>query len=125
MFALNVDHLEYGVDSLVMPIIRRHETLSLTHQDPVERLGQLVEELEQGQRSLDSLKQEHNTNKLMTNRELSELHNQWDRAKEKNKQTKINLMMHQGQSRDSRIHSGEGRHREESNTTDRQVPQRT
>ncbi|XP_020355430.1 uncharacterized protein CCDC197 [Oncorhynchus kisutch] len=94
------NYLEYGADSLVMPIIRRHDTLSLTHQDLVERLGQLVEELEQGQRSLDSLKQEHNTNKLMMNRELSELQTQWDRAKEKNNQTEIKLMMHQGQSRD-------------------------
>ncbi|XP_028981596.2 coiled-coil domain-containing protein 42 homolog isoform X2 [Esox lucius] len=94
------NYLEYGADSLVMPIIRRHETLSLTHQDLVERLGQLVGELEQGQRSLESLKQEHNTNKLMMNRQLSELQTQWDRAKEKNKQTEMNLLMHQGQSRD-------------------------
>ncbi|CAB1335240.1 unnamed protein product [Coregonus sp. 'balchen'] len=64
------NYLEYGADSLVMPIIRRHETLSLTHQDLVERLGQLVEELEQGQ------------------------------PKEKNNQTEMKLMMHQGQSRD-------------------------
>lgn len=59
------DYLEYGADSLVMPIIRRRETLSITHQDLVEWLGSLVEELEQGQRSLETLRQEHDTNKLV------------------------------------------------------------
>ncbi|KAM3871372.1 uncharacterized protein CCDC197 [Diretmus argenteus] len=94
------NYLDYGSDSLVMPIIRRHETLSITHQDLVQRVGQLVEELEQSQRHLEVLKQEHNTNKLMTNKELSELQSQWDRLKEKNKQTEMNLLMDQGQSRD-------------------------
>ena len=59
------DYLEYGSDSLVMPIIRRHETLSITHQDLVRRVGRLVVELEQGQRQMEILKQEHNTNKLV------------------------------------------------------------
>ncbi|KAJ7990737.1 hypothetical protein DPEC_G00290020 [Dallia pectoralis] len=94
------NYLEYGTDSMLMPIIRRHETLTQTHQDLVERLSQRVEELEEGQRSLERLKQEHNTNKLMTNRKLSELQTQWDRAKENNKQTEMHLLMHQGQLRD-------------------------
>ncbi|XP_071398338.1 uncharacterized protein CCDC197 [Centroberyx affinis] len=94
------NYLEYGSDYLVMPIIRRHETLSLTHQDLVQHVGQLAEELEQGQRQLEIMKQEHNTNKLMTNKELSELQSQWDRLKEKNKQREMNLLMDQDQSRD-------------------------
>ncbi|KAM4625883.1 uncharacterized protein CCDC197 [Polymixia lowei] len=94
------NYLEYRSDSLVMLIIRRHETLSITHQDLVLRVGQLVEELEQGQRLLEILKQEYNTNKLMTNKELSELQSQWDRFKEQNKQREMNLLMAQGQSRD-------------------------
>ncbi|XP_071767051.1 uncharacterized protein CCDC197 [Centroberyx gerrardi] len=94
------NYLEYGSDYLVMPIIRRHETLSLTHQDLVQHVGQLAEELEQGQRQLEIMKQEHNTSKLMTNKELSELQSQWDRLREKNKQREMNLLMDQDQSRD-------------------------
>ncbi|KAL0969072.1 hypothetical protein UPYG_G00222300 [Umbra pygmaea] len=93
-------YLEHGADSLVIPIMHRYETMSLTHLDLVDRLGQLVGELELGQHSLERLKQEHNTNTLMTNRKLSELQTQWDRTKEKNKQTEMNLLIHQGQSRD-------------------------
>ncbi|KAL7873009.1 hypothetical protein AOLI_G00120800 [Acnodon oligacanthus] len=94
------NYLEYGVDTLAMPIIRRHETLSITQQDLLQRLASLAEELDQSQRSLDSLKQEHTTNKLMTNKELSELQTQWDQIKEKNKQLEMTLHIHQGQSRD-------------------------
>ncbi|KAI4905484.1 hypothetical protein NFI96_028116, partial [Prochilodus magdalenae] len=94
------DYLEYGADTLVMPIIRRHETLSITQQDLLQRLASLAEELDQGQRRLDLLKQEHNTYKLMTNKEMSELQTQWDRIKEKNKQLEMTLHIHQGQSRD-------------------------
>ncbi|KAJ8399177.1 hypothetical protein AAFF_G00415560, partial [Aldrovandia affinis] len=94
------NYLEYGADSLVMPIIRRRETLSITHQDLVEWLGSLVEELEQGQRSMETLRQEHDTNKLMTNRKLYELQTHWDKIKERNKELELNLQLHQGQSRD-------------------------
>ncbi|XP_062324993.1 coiled-coil domain-containing protein 42 homolog [Osmerus eperlanus] len=93
------NYLDYGSDSQVTPIIRRHETLSLTHQDLEKRVGQLVEELEEGHRHLEALKQEHNSNKLMANRTLSELQSQWDSIKEQNKQKEINLLIHHGQSR--------------------------
>ncbi|XP_037397794.1 coiled-coil domain-containing protein 42 homolog isoform X5 [Pygocentrus nattereri] len=59
------NYLEYGADTLAMPIIRRHETLSITQQDLLQRLASLAEELDQSQHSLDSLKQEHTTNKLV------------------------------------------------------------
>ncbi|XP_066523484.1 coiled-coil domain-containing protein 42 homolog [Hoplias malabaricus] len=94
------NYLEYGADSLVMPIISRHETLSITQQDLLQRLSSLAEELDQGQHNLDSLKQEQNTNKLMTNKELSELQTQWDQIKEKNKQLEMTLHIRQSQSRD-------------------------
>lgn len=58
-------YLEYGSDSLVMPIIRRHETLSITQQDLLQRLTSLAEELDQGRCNLDSLKLEHSTSRLV------------------------------------------------------------
>ncbi|XP_061072557.1 coiled-coil domain-containing protein 42 homolog [Conger conger] len=94
------NYLQYGGESQVLPVIRRRETLSVTHQDLLERLGRLVDELESSQRSLETLKQEHDTNKLMTNRKLYELQNQWDRIRERNKEMEMNLHLHQGQSRD-------------------------
>lgn len=42
-----------------MPIIRRHETLTITNQELLQRLGRLEEEVEQGKRQLQSMKQEH------------------------------------------------------------------
>lgn len=44
--------LDNGSESLVMPIIRRHETLSITHRNLLQRWGHLEEEVEQGQRQL-------------------------------------------------------------------------
>ncbi|XP_041947313.1 coiled-coil domain-containing protein 42 homolog isoform X1 [Alosa sapidissima] len=89
-----------AADSPVMSILRRHETLSITHQDLVGQLVSLVEELELGQRNLEILKQEHNTHKLMINKELSELQTKWDRATERTKLLEMTTQMHQGQSRD-------------------------
>ncbi|MBN3319947.1 CCD42 protein, partial [Atractosteus spatula] len=93
------NYLEYGADSLVMPIIRRHETLAVTNEALVRQLSSLSEELEKSQHKLESLHQEHDTNKLMTNSELSDLQIQYDRAKERNKQLEMNLTLHQGQFR--------------------------
>ncbi|KAK3537209.1 hypothetical protein QTP70_002611 [Hemibagrus guttatus] len=90
---------EYGSDSLVMPIIRRHETLSITQQDLLQRLTSLAEELRQGRCNLDSLKLEHSTNRLMSNKELSELRTQWDQIRETNKQMEMTLYNHHDQSR--------------------------
>lgn len=58
-----------GSDSLVMPIIRRHEALSITHQELLQRLGRLEEEVEQGQRQLHTMKQEHRFKKLVRHTE--------------------------------------------------------
>lgn len=62
---LILDYYGNAADSLVMSILRRHETLFFTHQDLVGQLGALVEELELGQKNLEILKQEHNTKKLV------------------------------------------------------------
>ncbi|KAF4084244.1 hypothetical protein AMELA_G00126430, partial [Ameiurus melas] len=93
-------YLECDSDSLVMPIIRRHETLSITQQDLLQRLTSLAEELEQGRYNLDSLKLEHSTSRLMSNKELSELRTQWDQIREKNKQLEMTLYIHHDQSVD-------------------------
>lgn len=53
-----------------MPIIRRHETLSVTHQELLQRLGRLEEEVEQGQRLLRTMKQEHSIKKLVRHAQI-------------------------------------------------------
>ncbi|XP_076605560.1 uncharacterized protein CCDC197 [Chaetodon auriga] len=93
-------YLDNGSDSLVMPIIRRHETLSITHQELLQRLGRLEEEVEQGQRQLQAVNQEHSIKQLMANKELSELQSEFETLKEKNKQAEVNLLMEQGLSRE-------------------------
>lgn len=56
-----------------MPIIRRHETLSVTNQDLQQRLGRLEQEVEEGQRRLQTMKQEHSIKKLVSHSEMSRL----------------------------------------------------
>ncbi|XP_029315935.1 uncharacterized protein CCDC197 [Cottoperca gobio] len=89
-------YLDNGSESLVMPIIRRHETLSITHRELLQRLGRLEEEVEQGQRHLPIMKQDHSIKKLMANKELSELQSELETLKEKNKKAEVNLLMEQG-----------------------------
>lgn len=48
-----------------MHIIRRHETLSTTRQELLQRLGRLEEEVEQLQRQLQTMKEEHSIKKLV------------------------------------------------------------
>ncbi|XP_062862803.1 LOW QUALITY PROTEIN: coiled-coil domain-containing protein 42 [Trichomycterus rosablanca] len=93
------NHLDYGADSVVMPIIRRHETLTISQQDLLQRLAKLAEELDQSQHNLDSLRQRHNTRKLMINKELAELQTQLDQIRERNKHLEMTLHIQQGQSR--------------------------
>ncbi|XP_039992606.1 coiled-coil domain-containing protein 42 homolog [Xiphias gladius] len=93
-------YLDNGSESLVMPIIRRHETLSITNQELLQRLGRLEEEVEEGQRQLQTMKQEHSMKKLMANKELSELQSELETLKERNKQAEVNLLMEQGLSRE-------------------------
>lgn len=48
-----------------MPIIRRHETLSITHQELLQRLQRMEAEVEEGQRQLQNMKEEHSVKKLV------------------------------------------------------------
>ncbi|KAM9842949.1 uncharacterized protein CCDC197 [Aulostomus maculatus] len=92
--------LESGSESLVMPIIQRHETLSITHQELLQRLGHLEEEVERSQRQLQTMKQGHSIKKLMANKELYELQSELESLKEKSKQAEVNLLTEQEQSRE-------------------------
>ncbi|MED6275388.1 hypothetical protein CHARACLAT_026133 [Characodon lateralis] len=100
-----LDHLpsiyhHSSYESLVTPIIRRHETLSITYQELLQRLRHLEVEVEKGQRQLQSMKQQCSIKKLMSNKELSELQSELESLKEKNKQAEVNLLMKQDISRD-------------------------
>ncbi|XP_051724177.1 coiled-coil domain-containing protein 42 homolog isoform X1 [Ctenopharyngodon idella] len=93
------NYLGYRTD-LVMPIIRRYETLSISRQDLLQQLNSLTDEMKTSQNQLEALKHQHNTYKLMTNQELSERQTQLDQMNEKNKQLEMTLQMHMAQSRD-------------------------
>ncbi|KAF5909589.1 coiled-coil domain-containing protein 42 isoform X1, partial [Clarias magur] len=97
---------EYGSDSLMITIIRRHETLSITRQDLLHRLTSLAEELDQCRRNLQSLKLEHSTSRLICNKELSELQTQLDQIRDKNKQLETTLYNQHDQSRDQTEETG-------------------
>ncbi|XP_037652265.1 coiled-coil domain-containing protein 42 homolog [Sebastes umbrosus] len=92
-------YLDNGSESLVMPIIRRHEALSTTHRELLLRLGRLEEEVERSHRQQQIMKQEHSLNKLMANKELSELQSELETLKEENKQTEVKLLVEQDLSR--------------------------
>ncbi|XP_011483176.1 coiled-coil domain-containing protein 42 homolog isoform X2 [Oryzias latipes] len=89
-------HHDDGYESLVMPIIRRHKTLSITHQELQQRLSQMDTEAEEKKQKLQQMKEEHRTQKLMANKELSELQSELVTLEEKNKQTEANLMIKEG-----------------------------
>ncbi|XP_072313817.1 uncharacterized protein CCDC197 [Eucyclogobius newberryi] len=93
-------YLENDSESLVLPIIRRHETLSITHQELLQRLEKMEDEVEQKQQQLQTMKQEHSIKTLMGNKELSELQNELEGLKDMNKQAEVSLQMEQGQSRE-------------------------
>ncbi|XP_039507031.1 coiled-coil domain-containing protein 42 homolog isoform X2 [Pimephales promelas] len=93
------NYLGYRTE-LVTAIIRRYETLSVSRQDLLLQLNSLTDEMKTSQEQLDALKHQHNTYKLTTNQELSELQTQLDQTSEKNKQLEMTLRMHMSQSRD-------------------------
>ncbi|XP_056281988.1 coiled-coil domain-containing protein 42 like-2 [Pseudoliparis swirei] len=92
-------YLDNGSESLVMPIIRRHETLTITHRELLQCLRSLEEEVEQGQPQLLIMKQEHSIKTLMANKELSELQSELETLRETNKQAEVNLLLEQDLSR--------------------------
>ncbi|XP_019374174.1 PREDICTED: uncharacterized protein LOC109298497 isoform X2 [Gavialis gangeticus] len=85
------NYLEYGEESLVRAIIRRHETLSATNQSLIKNLIALSDDYEKGQHDLEALQREHDTRKLMLISELSELQIKSNRIQEKNKQLELNI----------------------------------
>ncbi|XP_061824900.2 uncharacterized protein CCDC197 [Nerophis lumbriciformis] len=93
------NHLERDSDCAVTPVIQRHETLSVTHQQLLQRLGHVEEEVELHRRQLHAMKQGHSMHKLMASKEIYELQRQLESLKEKNKQEEDKLLMEQGQSR--------------------------
>ncbi|XP_061751144.1 coiled-coil domain-containing protein 42 like-2 isoform X2 [Nerophis ophidion] len=93
------NHLERDSDCAVTPVIQRHETLSVTHQQLLQRLGRVEEEVELHRRQLHAMKQGHSMHKMMASKEIHELQRQLESLKEKNKQEEDKLLMEQGQSR--------------------------
>ncbi|XP_067894366.1 coiled-coil domain-containing protein 42 homolog [Heterodontus francisci] len=90
------NYLEYGAESLVMSIIRKHETLGATNENLINNLSRLSDEMEQRQHNLESLRQEYDTTKLMMNGQLSQLRMECDEIKERNKQMELKLNLHRG-----------------------------
>ncbi|CAH2330262.1 coiled-coil domain-containing 42 homolog [Pelobates cultripes] len=59
------NYLEYGMDSPVKAIIRRHETLSLTNESLINNLTAVADEQENKQHLLDMLQRSHDTSMLV------------------------------------------------------------
>ncbi|XP_057715827.1 coiled-coil domain-containing protein 42 like-2 [Corythoichthys intestinalis] len=92
-------HLETDSECAVMPILRRHETLCFTHQQLLQRLGRVEEEVERSRRQLHAMKRGHNMHKLMASKELHQLQWELESLREKNKQAENKLLKEQEQSR--------------------------
>ncbi|XP_043405105.1 uncharacterized protein CCDC197 isoform X2 [Chelonia mydas] len=85
------NYLEYGADSVIGAIIRRHEMLSATNQTLIKNLITLSDDFEKSQHDLETLQREHDTTKLMLIWELSELQMKCNRIQEKNKQLEVSI----------------------------------
>lgn len=66
-------YLDDGSDSSVMAIIRRHETLTITKRELLQRLGSLEEAAEKATGQLQSMKQEHSIRLLVRHAQLCRL----------------------------------------------------
>ncbi|XP_043553112.1 coiled-coil domain-containing protein 42 homolog [Chiloscyllium plagiosum] len=98
------NYLEYSSESMVMSIIRKHETLGATNEALINNLSRLSDEMEQCQRDLESLHQEYDTTKLTINSQLSVRQMECDEIKEKNKQIEMKINLQRG----NFIHKSEG-----------------
>uniref|UniRef100_UPI00398F54CE uncharacterized protein CCDC197 n=1 Tax=Pristiophorus japonicus TaxID=55135 RepID=UPI00398F54CE len=90
------NYLEYGAESLVMSLIRKHETLGATNETLINNLSKLSDEMEQCQHNLESLHQESDTSKLMINSQLSLLRVESDEIKERKKRMELKLNRERG-----------------------------
>nr|XP_057946724.1 coiled-coil domain-containing protein 42 like-2 [Doryrhamphus excisus] len=93
------NHPEKDSDCAVTPVIQRHETLSFTHHQLLQRLGRMEEEVEWSRRQLHAMKRGHSMQKLKASKELYELQRELENLREKSKQEEDKLVMEQGQSR--------------------------
>ncbi|XP_078090406.1 uncharacterized protein CCDC197 isoform X2 [Mustelus asterias] len=98
------NYLEYSSESMVMSIIRKHETLGTTNETLINNLGRLSDELEQCQHNLETLRQEFDTTKLMVNSQLAVRRMECDEVKERNKRLEMKINLHLG----NFIHQSEG-----------------
>uniref|UniRef100_A0A1A7WQD6 DUF4200 domain-containing protein n=1 Tax=Iconisemion striatum TaxID=60296 RepID=A0A1A7WQD6_9TELE len=101
-----LDHLpsiyhDSGYESVVMPIIRRYETLSTTHQELLQRFQKLGMDVEQGHQQLRIIKQQNSIRKLMASKELSDLQTDAETLKDKNMKAEVNLTMQQDACRET------------------------
>ncbi|XP_077587680.1 uncharacterized protein CCDC197 [Stigmatopora nigra] len=92
-------HLDVDGERGVTPVIRRHETLRVTHQQLLRRLSGVEQEVERGRRQLRAMKQGHDMHQLMASKELDQLQRQLESLKEENKQAENHLFQEQEQSR--------------------------
>uniref|UniRef100_A0A1A8RWZ1 DUF4200 domain-containing protein n=2 Tax=Nothobranchius TaxID=28779 RepID=A0A1A8RWZ1_9TELE len=95
-----LDHLpsiyhNSGYEAVVVPIIRRYETLSTTRQELLQRFKRLEMEVKQGHQQLRTTKQQHSIRKLMASKEVSDLQTDTETLKEKNMKAELNLTMQQ------------------------------
>ncbi|XP_038123332.1 coiled-coil domain-containing protein 42 homolog [Cyprinodon tularosa] len=99
-------HRHISNEPLVMPVIRRHEMLSITHQELLQRHKDMQLEVEQGQQQLENMKQQHSIKQLMSNRKLYELLSELEGLEEKNKQAEVNLLMRRRVTRKEAVETG-------------------
>ncbi|XP_078418327.1 coiled-coil domain-containing protein 42 homolog isoform X1 [Cetorhinus maximus] len=90
------NYLEYSAESMVMCIIRKHETLGATNETLINNLSRLSDEVEQRQHDSETLRQEYDTTKLMINSQLSVRRMECDEIKERNKRMEMKLNLHRG-----------------------------
>ncbi|XP_063295358.1 uncharacterized protein CCDC197 [Pelobates fuscus] len=100
------NYLEYGMDSPVKAIIRRHETLSLTNESLINNLTAVADEQENKQHLLDMLQRSHDTSMLTMNSDLSRLQLKFDQVREKNKQLELNFNLDKGHFRNQSVEVG-------------------
>ncbi|XP_060118108.1 uncharacterized protein CCDC197 [Heteronotia binoei] len=84
--ALPTNYLEYGEDSLIGALIKRHETLMIANQNLTKNLSMLLHDLEKTQHELGTLQEEHDTTKIVLISRLSELQSKCSALQGKNTQ---------------------------------------
>ncbi|XP_034050725.1 zinc finger protein 853 isoform X2 [Thalassophryne amazonica] len=87
-------YLEYGSDTSepsFMPIIQRHQTQYIIHQEALQHFRQLEEEMVHGHQQLQRLKNEHTVKKLLAEKELTEAQRKYEKLKVANMQKEFSF----------------------------------